>query len=76
MKILLLDKTLVLDVYYEKSDSEFDDNVCICFTEPCDDEERLFRACETDIYLTADEARQLAHALIDVAQESDRRSTD
>jgi hypothetical protein len=76
MKISLLENTLVIDVFYEKTDSEFDDNICVSFAEPCEEEERLFRACETNIYLTAREARQLAQALLEIADESDLKSKD
>lgn len=50
--ISLLDGSLRLTVSYEQSDREFEDDICICFVEECDDDEKLFRADEVSIYLT------------------------
>jgi hypothetical protein len=50
--ISLLDGSLKLNVFYEQSDREFEDDICICFVEECDDDEKLFRADEVSIYLT------------------------
>ncbi len=76
MKISLLDDSLIVEVFYEKNDSEYDDNVCIAFTEPCDDDQCIFRAGETYIYLTSNQARELGQALIYAAGESDLKSRD
>ena len=76
MKIELLGGCLMVDIFFEVTDTEFDDNVCLRFTEPCSPDERLFKADETNIFLTAVEARQVAHTLLKIAEESDRRSKD
>lgn len=76
MTIDLLKGALLVQIKYEKSDSDFDDNVCVCFEEPCHDDEKLFRAEQTHIFLTPVEARKIAVALQLAAEESDRASRD
>jgi hypothetical protein len=76
MKIELLGGCLLVDIFFEETDSEFDDNVCLNFTEPCSTDEWLFKAAETNIFLTAIEARQVAQTLLKIAEESDLRSKD
>jgi hypothetical protein len=76
MKIELLGGCLVVDIFFEETDSEFDDNVCLRFTEPCSTDEWLFKAAETNIFLTAVEARQIAQTLLKIAEDSYVRSKD
>ena len=54
--ITLLDGSLKLKIFYDESDSEFEDDICLCFMEDSRDEERLFRADEVSIYLTPEQA--------------------
>jgi hypothetical protein len=63
MAIYLLDNSLKVEVYFESIDSEFNDNICISFVEDCPEEEKIFLAGETNIYLTPEEACLLASAL-------------
>jgi hypothetical protein len=70
--ISLLDNSLKVTVFFEEKDCEFDDNVCVSFAEVCPDEERIFRAEETNIYLTPKQAHQLAKALEQAAQASEQ----
>ena len=63
MTIRLLDNTLEIDVFFEARDKEFEDNICVRIMEDCPDDERLFRAEETNIFLSSREACQLAEAL-------------
>lgn len=63
MSIWLLENSLKVNIYYDESDSEYDDNICICIVEDCPEEEKIFRADETNIYLTAEQAMQLMQAL-------------
>lgn len=71
MSLNLLDNTLNVQVFYEKSDSEFCDNICVRFWESCPDDERIFRHDETNIFITADQARILANLLLEEAIKSD-----
>lgn len=54
--ISLLDDSLKVSIFYEPSDREFEDDICICFVEECDDDEKILRADEVSIYLTPREA--------------------
>ena len=76
MAILLLDDTLQIEVHYEQEDGDLRDNVCLRIREDCPDEERLFRAEETNVYLTARQARELANALLNAAEHSLQQGMD
>jgi len=71
MAITVLDNSLRVEVYYEPSDCEFEDNICFSVQEECPEVEKLFRADETNMYLTVVEARALAQALLDAAKASE-----
>jgi hypothetical protein len=75
MALYLLDNSLKVEVYYDPSDSEFDDNICISFVEDCPEEEKIFWAGETNIYLTAEQACALAEALRAATRESQQGCT-
>jgi hypothetical protein len=70
MAIYLLDNSLKVDVCYEDTDSDYNDNIRICIVEECPDEEKIFIHDETNIYLTPEEANQLARLLDAAAQAS------
>ncbi len=63
MAIYLLDNTLKVEIVYEKNESTYDDNICVCIIEECPEDEKIFRYDESNLYLTADQARQLARML-------------
>jgi hypothetical protein len=64
MSIYLLDDSLEVKVYFEPDETDYDDDICVSFFESCKEDERIFRAGETHIYLTPVQARQLAEALL------------
>lgn len=74
MTISLLDGTLKVGVFFEKGDHEFEDNVCICLKEECPEEEKILYAGETNIYITPEQARELANMLLEVANHSSHGS--
>lgn len=76
MPIYLVDETLKVEVFYEPSDRQFEDDICVCIEESCPAEEKLFRADETHIYLTPKQARQLGLALVKAAEKSSDRSEE
>ena len=76
MSIFLLEGSLKVNVYFEKTDSAYEDNICLCIKEDCPDDEKLFIADETNIFLTPKQARDLALALNQAAEVSVARSTD
>jgi len=70
MTIQLLDGSLEVNIFYENKDSQYDDNICVCIKEICPEEEKILYAGETNIYLTSEQARQVAQALLTVADQS------
>ncbi len=70
MSIHLLENTLKVNIYYDKKDCAFDDNICVSIFEDCPEEEKLFRANETNMYLTPNQAIQLIQALKAATSES------
>lgn len=76
MEIKLLGGELIVKICYENSEKEFDDNICLSFYEPCLDDTRIFRASETNLYITSQEARELAGVLLKAAETSDISSHD
>ena len=68
--VYLLDRSLKVEVYFEPEDREFNDNICISFCEECPDYEKIFVADETNIYLTSEQAHQLALSLMQAISES------
>ena len=72
MSVYLLEDSLKIDVYYDPQDCKFDDNVCVAMFESCPDEERILQAAEVNIYLTEDQARQLAAELLKAADASNK----
>ncbi len=76
MEINLLGGELIVNICYENSDKEFDDNICLSLKEPCLDDTRIFRAAETNLYITPQEARELAEMLLKAAEASDLSSHD
>ncbi len=68
MSIILLDGSLKVEVSFEKTEANFDDNIRIAFVEDCPDDERVFRALETNIFLTPSQACELARYLSTAAQ--------
>ena len=76
MLVQLLNGALNVNVHFEKNDSQYDDNICLCFEEPCHDDEKIFRAESTHLFLTPKEARELAQALSYYADKSDYLSHD
>jgi len=70
MAVFILDNSIKIEVYFDRLDCEFDDNICMCLVEDCPQEEKVLKADETNIYLTAEQALNLGNALIDAATES------
>jgi len=68
--IYLLDRSLKVDVYFEAEDRAFSDDICISFCEECPDNEKIFAADETHIYLSPEQAYQLALALMEAISNS------
>ncbi|NCF67060.1 MAG: hypothetical protein GWP61_13880 [Chloroflexi bacterium] len=63
MPVSLLENSLKVDIFFEESDQDFEDDICISIREDCPDEEKIFRADETNIFVTPDQACLLVLAL-------------
>ena len=74
MAIELLNGSLKIDVYFDKDDREYDDNICVCLKEFGPEDEKILYAGETDIFITPDEARKLAEMLVIAAESSSQGS--
>ena len=74
MAIELLNGSLKIDVFFEKNDKEYDDNICVCLKEYGPEDEKILYADETDLFVTAEEARKLAEMLIEAAERSSQGS--
>jgi hypothetical protein len=70
MSITLLDGTLQVGIFFDTGDHQFDDNVCISFKEDCPEDEKIFYAGETNIYITSAQAREMAALLMKAADQS------
>lgn len=70
MSIKLLDGSLEVEIFFENKDRQYDDNICVCIRETCPEEEKIFFAGETNIFLTSHQARQVAKALLKAADQS------
>ena len=70
MSIRLLENTLKVNIYYDETDCAYDDNICVSIVEDCPEEEKIFRADETNLYLTPEQAIQLIQALKAATSES------
>ena len=80
--ISLLDDSLAVSIYFDQSDSRFQDNIAVSILESCPECEKLFKADEVNCFLTPDQARQLMEALASALEtrraffESHRLSSD
>ncbi|MEM5775419.1 MAG: hypothetical protein AAGU05_10490 [Anaerolineaceae bacterium] len=70
MEFWILDDTLRVSIKYEKQDGDLSDNLSLSIYESCPDDEKLFIADETNIFLTREEAALLANALLNAVKHS------
>jgi hypothetical protein len=74
MAIDILNGSLNVDIYFDKSDKEYDDNICVCLKEFGPEDEKILYAGETDLFITPEEARKLAAMLTEAAERSSQGS--
>ena len=70
--INLLDDSLQVEIFYEKDDGGYTDNICMKIIESCIEEEKVFRHDENHLYLTPEQAKALAEALTRAAENSEK----
>lgn len=60
MAVKILDNTITFEAFVDNDDAEFEDDVCLRFTETCPEEEKVFYAGESNLYVTREQARKIA----------------
>jgi len=70
MALEILNGSLVVDIFFDQRDREYDDNVCVCLKEYGPEDEKILYASETNVFLTAEQARGLANMLLKAADQS------
>ena len=74
MAVELMNGSLQVDVFFDQKDKHYDDNICICIQEHSEEDEKVFYAEETNLFITPEEARQFAKILLDAAEQSSHAS--
>jgi hypothetical protein len=74
MAMEILNGSLVIEIFYDQRDREYDDNVCVCLKEFGPEDEKILYANETNIFLTPEQARELADMLRKAANQSSHAS--
>ncbi len=74
MAIKLLNGSLKIGVYFDKKDKEYEDNICVCIQEFGPEDEKILYASETNIFINAEQARELAEMLTTAADHSSHAS--
>ena len=64
MAVKILDDSLTFEAFIDREDAGFEDDVCLRFTETCPEEEKVFYAGESNLYVTRDQARQIAAEIL------------
>lgn len=62
--IYLLDDSLAVEIFFSEEDKDLEDNICLKVSESCKEEEKVFIHDESYLFLTPQQARQLAQALL------------
>lgn len=74
MAINLLNGSLKIEIFFDKKDREYEDNICLCLREFGPEDEKILYAGETNIFINAEEARKLAKMLNTAADHSSHAS--
>ena len=74
MAIKLLNGSLKIEIYFDKNDREYEDNICVCVREYGPEDEKILYAGETNIFINAEQARELVEMLTTAADHSSHAS--
>ena len=74
MAIELLNGSLKVEVFFDKKDKEYEDNICVCLREFGPEDEKILYAGETNIFINAEQAREIAQMLNTAADHSSHAS--
>ena len=69
MAVKILDNTITFEAFADQEDSEFEDDICLRFTETCPEEEKVFYGGENNLYVTRDQARKIAAEILKALDE-------
>jgi len=70
MAIKILNGSMSIEIFFDKQDREYEDNICICIKESGPDDEKIMYAHETNVFLTPEQARELSQMLNIAADQS------
>jgi hypothetical protein len=73
--IVLLDNTLLIEVLYMSEDKDLADNICIKVSESCPEDEKVFVHDESHLYITREQAQELAEALLKAVEKSGKSAS-
>ena len=74
MAIKLLNGSLKIEIFFDKKDREYEDNICVCVREYGPEDEKILYAIETNIFINDEQARDLAEMLTTAADHSSHAS--
>jgi len=74
MAIKLLNGSLKIEIYFDKKDKEYNDNICVCVHEYGPGDEKILYAGETNVFINTEQARELAEMLTTAADHSSHAS--
>jgi hypothetical protein len=74
MAIELLNGSLKIEVFFDKNDKEYEDNICVCLRESGPEDEKILYAGETNIFINTEQARELAEMFATAADQSSHAS--
>ena len=74
MAIKLLNGSLKIEIFFDKKDREYEDNICVCVREYGPEDEKILYAIETNIFINDEQARELAEMLTTAADHSSHAS--
>ena len=74
MAIKLLNGSLKIEIFFDKKDREYEDNICVCVRESGPEDEKILYAGETNIFINAEQAREISELLTTVADHSSHAS--
>ena len=71
MAIEILNGSMKVEIFYDRQDRDYEDNICVCIKEAGPEDEKIMYANETNLFITANQARLLAEMLLKAADQSD-----
>ena len=71
MTVEILNGSMKVEIFYDRQDRDYEDNICVCIKEAGPEDEKIMYANETNMFITADQARRLAEMLLKAADQSD-----